>query len=534
MTDVTFDHRTIGHVLAAQAEANPSRVILRQGSRSVTFAQAFFAAHRIAGGLSKLGVQPQEPVAVMLDNDIDFALTWLGLGCLGAIEVPVNTAYKGSVLTHVLADSAARVAIVDAPYVARLEDVASRVPRLDTVVVRGDCEVAVAGATRVVGFEHLVTCEAKDPGDVGPWDVAAIMYTSGTTGISKGVVVPHGHAFASAAAFLDIDGHDNEFVTLPMFHIGGMWAGVYRSLIAGACATIAPQFSVRSFWSDVRRYECTSTLVLGAMADFLLRQPPRADDLVNPLRQVLMVPASGRLDEFGSRFGVEVNGGYGLTEAGTITRAGPESVRPGSCGWAREDIDIRLVDDHDAPVPPGEVGEMIVRARDPWTFMLGYHDMAQATMEACRNGWLHTGDAFYEAGDGQYCFVDRKKDCIRRRGENVSSVEVESELLARAEVAEAAVVAVASEHTEDEIKAVLVLHPGWTLNLEDLVLDLTERMPYFMVPRYFEIVDSLPMTATQKVMKAVLREEGVTSSTWDRESRGIRVTRSGIRIADDD
>jgi crotonobetaine/carnitine-CoA ligase len=322
---------------------------------------------------------------------------------------------------------------------------------------------------------------------------------------------------------------DVVLVTLPLFHAGGLWAGMYNALRSGATAVIYPTFSVSRFWDDVRRFGCTYTLMFGPMIPFLSAQPPRPDDADNPLRLVTAIPAPANIDEFSARFGVDVISSYGMTESGTVCWAEPGEVRPFVCGRSRDFIDIRLVDDHDVDVPEGQVGEIIMRSSEPWSMMLGYHRMPEATVHVWRNLWMHSGDAGYRNDAGQLVYVDRKKDALRRRGENVSSLEVEKYVMARPEVAEVAIVAVPSEHAEDEIKAVLVLAEGHEFDPVGLLEDLVERLPYFMVPRYYEVMDALPRTPTSKVQKGELRKRGVTASTWDCQAAGFRVTREGLR-----
>jgi crotonobetaine/carnitine-CoA ligase len=230
-----------------------------------------------------------------------------------------------------------------------------------------------------------------------------------------------------------------------------------------------------------------------------------------------MVPVMAQLDAFKARFGITaVATGYGLTEGSTIIRAPVGHAEPGPAGWLRPDFEARLVDEHDIEVAPGDVGELVVRSRDPWSVMDGYHQMPEATVAAWRNQWLHTGDAFRCDASGRWTFIDRLKDAVRRRGENVSSFEVESEINAHPAVLESAVIAVPSEHSEDEIMACVVLRPGQALSAAALLDFLDPRMPYFMVPRYLEFFDQLPKTPTEKIQKQLLRTRGLTPETHDR------------------
>lgn len=522
--------RTVGAVLDQQVRLRPDKVALIDGQgQTRTYRELQSTAFSVATGLAKLGVQRQEPVLVMLDNHIDNAVTFLGTAVGGMIEVPVNTAFKGEILRYVIENSGARIVVIEGAWCDRLAAISEGLDSVETVVVRGSTTAELPSRWTAVDFSELLEAEPIPPEPAAVWDVAAIIYTSGTEGTSKGVLCPHGHAFSMASFPGWLGPDDVVLVTLPLFHGGGLWAAMYNALRSGATAVIYPTFSASSFWDDVRRYGCTYTLLFGAMIPFLSAQPAKADDADNPLRLVTAIPAPGNIDEFSARFGVDVISSYGMTESGTVCWTEPGDVRPFVCGRPREFIDIRLVDDHDVDVPDGEVGEIIMRSREPWAMMLGYHRLPEATVQAWRNLWMHSGDAAYRNEAGQLVYVDRKRDALRRRGENVSSLEVEKHILARPDVAEVAIVAVPSEYGEDEIKAVLVLNEGHEFDPVAVLEDLVERLPYFMVPRYYEVVDALPRTPTQKVQKVELRRQGITASTWDCEAAGLRITRDGLR-----
>lgn len=509
--------RHVGAVFDAVLASAPDRVALRDPDQTLSYATLYERALAFGGGFARHGVARDECVLLMLDNHVDFVLCWLGLALTGRVEVPVNTAYKGTILAHVINNSGARAMVVEASYLPVLAEQAPRLTSLRTVFVRGGSLASIAGL-RVLPFEALVGPKAS-PARLMPWDLIGILYTSGTTGLSKGVRVTHAHAYGYASPVLldTIRPEEVTLCTLPMFHIGGQWAGVYKSLIAGGSAVVLPRFGATTFWDDVRHYGCTYTLLLGAMTNFLFRQPPSPRDREHTLRRVLMVPVMSQFEEFKSRFGIEqVATGYGLTEGSTIIRAPMGTAEPGPCGWLRPDFEARLVDENDIEVPEGEVGELIVRTREPWSVMDGYHAMPEATVKAWRNQWLHTGDAFRRDGQGRYFFLDRLKDAVRRRGENVSSFEVESEINEHPAVLESAVIAVPSEHSEDEIKACVVLKPDQQLEATALLEFLDARLPYFMVPRYIEILAQLPKTPTEKIQKQVLRDRGLNAATFDR------------------
>lgn len=520
--------RTLLAVLARAVAQRPDAPALRDPQRALSYAEAYEAARVLGGGLSRLGAAPGRPVLLMLDNHLDFAVGWLGLALVGAVEVPVNTAYRGSMLAYLIEDSDAEVIVIENRYCERLAQVADRLSTLRTVVVRGGSGSALSrDRFEVVRLDALLDATPATPVEAQPWDLTAIMYTSGTTGPSKGVLVSHAHAYGYCTPTLfDACGPDDRaLVTLPLFHIGGQWAGVYNALIASAEAVVLDGFHATTYWDDVRRYGATYTLMLGAMAGFLYRQPQRPDDADNPMTRALMVPVIPEVESFSERFGITIGTAYGSTEGSSTLFSDFGDARAGVCGRLRDDFEARIVDENDIEVPAGEVGELVLRAREPWSVMAGYHGKPEATVEVWRNQWLHTGDAFVIDADGRYRFIDRRDDALRRRGENISSFEVESAINEHPAVQESAAVAVASEHTEDEILAVVALLPDAEVTPEQLCAFLAENLPYFMVPRYVRLVDALPKTPTEKIQKKELRAAGVTEDTWDREAAGLTVRR---------
>ena len=511
--------RNIVSVFEAALARVPDRIAVRDPDRALSYAALHEEALRLGGGFQALGIAPAEHVLLMLDNHLDYVLAWVGLALTGRVEVPVNTAYKGSILAHVVNNSGAKVIVIEERYCALLAEIADRVTGLEQVVVRGNPRATPWPARlRVSAYADLPGARAQ-PVKLNPWDLMGILYTSGTTGLSKGVRVTQAHAYGySTPALYGV--HDDAEVTLstlPLFHIGGQWAAVYRGFIGGTTTVIVPRFSATTFWDDVRAYGCTYTMLLGAMANFLFRQPASPGDRDHPLRRATMVPVIAQLDEFTQRFGIrEVGTGYGLTEGSTILRAPFGHAQPGLAGWLRPDFEARIVDENDMEVGEGEVGELIIRTREPWSVMDGYHAMPEATVKAWRNQWLHTGDAFRRDASGRWFFLDRLKDAMRRRGENVSSFEVESEINEHPAVLESAVIAVPSDSTEDEIMACVVRKPGQQVQAAQLLEFLDARLPYFMVPRYVEFMDALPKTPTEKVQKQALRARGLTAQTFDR------------------
>lgn len=495
---------------------------------SWTVQEAYDRSLRLAGGLIGHGASRGKAVAALLDNHFDAVHTYLGMGLIGIIQVPINTAYKGSFLSHVLNDSGADTLVIEDAYCDRLAAVAGDLPLLKRVIVRGGSGEALRDHPfEVSSFDDLLTATAAESVACDPWEVQGYFYTSGTTGPSKGVRVTYGQAYTYATREDDPRSRptDRTLVILPLFHLAGQMYGVYQSLIARCLCVLEPVFSLSTFWDVVKQHQINNTVVVGAVAELLYQQPAAVGDADNPLELVYMAPLVSDPTGFADRFGVEVGAVFGGTEFGSPLAARPETVVGGECGYPREGFECRVVDEHDRPLPPGQVGELVIRAELPWTLSDGYLGLPEATVSAWRNQWLHTGDGFKTDETGRFFFVDRMKDSIRRRGENVSSFEVETEVNSFPAVLECAAITVPSELTEDDIKVVVVPRPGETVDSRELIEFLIERMPYFMVPRYVEVQDGLPKTPTQKIQKNELRRAGVTGSTWDREAASVRVDR---------
>lgn len=527
-----MDERTLIAAYERILARKPDDIAQADEAGAVTFAGSYERSLRLAAGFAAHGIGHQQPAALMLDNSLDAVHAWSGLGLGGMVEVPVNTAYKGRFLWHVLNDSGAELIVVEDSYAERLAEVAAELTALRTVAVRGDAARAagLSGRFRVVPLaeleEHGTATPA--PGDAG--ELMAYMYTSGTTGPSKGVLISHAHAYTYASREHQERPRDGDriLVTLPVFHLAGQWYGVYQALIHGLPAYVAPGFSVSRFWDTVRAQGSTVTVMLGAMAELLQQQPPRPDDADNPLELAIMAPLASDVAGFCRRFGLRAAAVYGMSEIGAVLDGPPETVVGGEAGFPREEFELRVVDADGKDVEPGEIGELWVRPEDPRLVMRGYHNLPDKTAATLVEGWVHTGDAFRIDAEGRFFFADRMKDALRRRGENVSSFEVERVINEYPAVFESAVVGVPSELTEDEIKAVIVVREGQHVDPVELTSFLIGRLPYFMVPRYLEFAAELPKTPTQKVHKHLLRDRGVGPGVWDREAAGI-VLRRGNR-----
>lgn len=526
--------RTVARVLASRAAACGDDVWITAGTADqaehITFAEMDRRSNRLARGLSRLGVAAGETVLVLLPDGAAILTAWCALAKLGAIEVPVNTHLRGAVLAHVLNNSRAKTLIADAGLLGPVADAAGDLAALERVVVAGGAAPEkISDAFETISFDSLFDDDDTALPGEGPrhHDIKAVMYTSGTTGPSKGVMITHCHAYEyalSVVELLELCKTDVYYSPLPLFHIAGQWAAVYASLIAGCRVVIPPAFSLKEFWPDVRAHGGTVTFLLGAMANFLYRQAPAPDDTDNPMERMLVVPLLPEIEDFKTRFDVLVSTTWGATEINVPTRSSFDLADNKTCGRVADDrFEVRIVDEHDNEQPPGVPGEALVRAKIPWILMAGYWGNAEATVAAWRNQWVHSGDMLMRDEAGNHYFVDRTKDAIRRRGENISSMEVEQEINAHAAVLECAVIPVASEHTEQEVMAVIVPKDGAEIDPEDLVRFLEPRMARFMVPRYIDVVDALPKTQTGKIQKFELRAAGLTDTTWDREAAGIKL-----------
>jgi crotonobetaine/carnitine-CoA ligase len=441
---------------------------------------------------------------------------WLGLGWLGAVQTGVNTDFRGTSLTYVLGDCEARQMLCATEFLPRLAEVAGRLERLELVIVTdGDAPADFPVATVAAGE----LWDAATPTELPPpqrHDICCISYTSGTTGASKGVLVPWGRLWPNHA-WLDVGPDDVFYCAFPMFHLSGMlpmaWTG-----FPGGQVVLRESFKTQHFWSDVRTYGCTVTPLIPTMMNWLLDQPEQPDDADNPLRIVAQAPVIPRVDEFKARFGVQVRTVFGNTEIGTPLYAGPDVTADPDSHWksVTPGYEVRVVDEHDYEVPAGIVGELVVRTTEPWRMMAGYFGRPDTTAEAWRNGWFHTGDGLVRDEQGRYNFVDRIKDSMRRRGENISSTEVEAYVNEHPAVAESAAIGVPSEHGEDEVKICVVLAEGESVAHADLHAFLRERMPAFMIPRFIEFLDAPERTeAMQRIKKPGLRADPLNDRTWD-------------------
>lgn len=499
-----------------------------------TYRQLQRAVRSTAWALSDLGIVHGDRVSVWLPNGRMALRVWFAANAIGAVVVPINTGYKGRLLEHVLRNSRPRVAIVHPDLIDRLTTIDPAVLP-ETIIVakprgRGQHNDLPPRALSAEVLTQGRTDIAPQPTQkILPHHTYGLIYTSGTTGPSKGAVCTYLqlHAWAAWSRELCTD-RDCHLIDLPLFHGSGILP-VYSMLALGASIAMVGRFSTDTYWQRARQTGVTVANLLGVMANFLLQRPPSPDERAHSLRLVSSVPLIDDIPAFRERFGVDVMTAFNMTEVARpiVSELNPQ-VSGGYCGRVRPPFEARIVDENDMEVGTNIPGELVVRSDEPWVISPGYHGMPEASASAWRNGWFHTGDEFVCDEEGRYYFVDRLKDAIRRRGENVSSVEVERELLEHPAVGEAAIVGVPAPSGDEEILAVVAPKDGASIVELDLINHLAQRLAYFMVPRYIRVVDSLPKTPTNKTEKYVLRSAGVTEDTWDREMAGLRLRRENL------
>jgi crotonobetaine/carnitine-CoA ligase len=531
MREFSPPERVLGRVLEEQAATHGDRVFLDfKGEGEISYRRLDEMASRFANGFCESGIHQGAKVAVMLPNCPEYLYCWFGLAKIGAVMVPINTAHKGDLLQYIVNQSEAEAIATDMPLLSRLRDIQDGLEKVKRVFVHtwnGHVEPVKFPTSALA---DLGEASAKSPRvEVKHSDPMTILFTSGTTGPSKGVVMSHHYYYHAARTIgrgMGAGPDDILYTCLPLFHVNAQVCTVLAALLFDARVAMYEHFSASTFWDEIRRSRATVFLALGAMGNILSKAPPRLDDSNNNVRLALIVPPPEDLEGFEKRFGLRVvYETFGMTEGIVAPPAIAEPRRPGCCGQPAEDTDVRIVDDDDLPLGPRQTGEIVMRPREPYTMMSGYYNMPEETLRAFRNLWFHTGDLGYMDEDGYLYFVGRKKEAIRRRGENISAFEVERIVNQHPSVLESAAIAVPSELGEDDVKIVVVLKEGERVSPEELIRFCEERMAYFMVPRYVEFREALPKTPTQRVEKYKLQAEGNGPGAWDRETAGYRLRR---------
>jgi len=514
-------------ILRDRAAAHPDRPYLRyEGGPWLSYGEVNARANRIANALLARGVRRGECVSTLLPNSEDHLPIWFGILKAGAVQSPINTAYVGDFLSWALNLPQARILVIADSFLDRLEFIAGELPHLELVLVwRSGNQTGPDPSVRWEPVDALWEAGDGEPDvEVGWTDDARIMFTSGTTGRSKGVIKQHASDYYSARTYCnvcEVTEEDVFFSCLPLFHSNAQVLAAYPAMVAGARIAYSERYSSTKFWSQVIDADATVLNTVSAMNYFIWNTPPGPQDRAHRVSRIMAMPAPKDIYEpFEARFGIRFIEGYGLTETGMVTYQ-PPGVPPriGSCGVATPGFEVSVVEPGtDRPLPPGTAGEIVVDMKIPNIVMRAYAGMPEKTAEDFRNLKLHTGDLGRMDEDGYLYFMDRVKDYIRRRGENVSSMEVERVVASHHGVLEAAAIGVKALEgagAEDEIMVCVVARQE-PPDPDELLAWCAERMPYFAVPRYLRFVDHLPKTPTERVKKTDLRAAGVTADTHDR------------------
>ena len=513
--------RTLPQMLTAQADLHGDRPLLSVGEVTWTFRDAPGAAASRAGMLAAAGILAGDRVALLLGNRIELMEMVLACGWIGAIAVPINTAAMGPQIAYFLQNSGAKALVIESDLLPRFEQVDMSRLALEHIWSVGE---SAGHAFAALPAKPLPAPGVPIPAAaVKPGDTLAILYTSGTTGPSKGVMCPHAQYYwwgINSIELLEITADDILCTTLPLFHINAL-SSFAQALLAGARMVLLERFSASAFWPAMKDSGGTVAYLLGAMVPILLARPQGSEERDHQVRVALGpgVPAD-MIAAFTARTKVRVLEGYGSTETNFVIGATIDRQEAGTMGPIRPGFQARVADADDFEVPAGVAGELLLRADEPFAMATGYFGMPEKTVEAWRNLWFHTGDRVVRESDGNFRFLDRLKDAIRRRGENISSYEVEQVLLSHPQIDMVAVFPVRSELAEDEVMAAIVPKSGVRPEPLELMSFCEPRMPYFAIPRFLDFVSELPRTENGKVQKFKLRERGPDKETWDREAAG--------------
>ncbi len=523
---------TLMHALARCVEAHGDDEFANIGGDRITYGEVDARANALARAFADLGVAKGDRVVSIFDTSMDVLICWFAINKLGAIWVPINTAYRGEFLRHQLGDSGARIAICDPHYLERLTEIADLLPDLTLILCRGDgpfadCTIPIQALDAYRGGDR-----SPLPIVVEPADLACLIYTSGTTGPSKGCMISHNYMCMQGRQQLravPTTREDISWTPLPLFHAAAITI-VLGALVSGHRIAVCPRFSVSGFWDDIEASGATNAQLMAAIFS-LVAHAPDSDAMHRCRGQLQMIygqPISPDVRViWKKRFGVPIvsSWAYGQTEGVRLTMVLPDETPPETCaGRVSDEFEMMIVDGDDQPLPDGQVGEIVYRPREANIMFEGYWQRPADTQKAWRNLWMHSGDLGRIEG-GYLFFADRAKDYLRSRGENVSSFEVERVYSGHPAIAEVAVHATGAQDAEDEIKVTIVLNKEVSITEHELCLWSIDNLPHFAVPRFYEFRHELIKNPTGRVLKYRLRDEGVTPATWDREVAGVIVRR---------
>lgn len=540
--------RTLGSLAHNQAKRFGEKVFILSNDHRISYREFDERSSRIANRLSQMGIKKGDKVAILLDNSVDFLYIWFGIAKLGAVEVPINTELKGEMLRHTLTHSDSVLVVTETYYLDRLALIGQDLPNVQAVIVYPDlpAERQWTSSLPLVGYPDLLTGDATLPDVlVEPSDLMAIMYTSGTTGPAKGVMLSHEygvHFAEQKAVHLYTSAQDVIYNCYPMHNATGQFETTMTAMVAGGSVAHDDRFSASRFWDRLRFYGATEFVYMGGILSILHKQPERPDDAENLVRAAYGCPTPRDIQrDFERRFGLVLVEVYGSTEAGPVTFNPYDSPRVGSCGKPTSGYDVRIVDEYDRQVPPGEIGEIVIRPIHPFAMFSGYYKNPEMMVKVAHNFWYHSGDLAYYDEDGYLFFSQRKKHAIRKKGYMISSWDIEQTAIRHPAVLEAAVVGLPDEMGEEEIKLAIVLVDDRQFeNIESRRIEsvesrriepveiwhyLSQQLAYYMVPRYIEFKQSFSKTPTQRIEKYLLQEEGVTPETWDAMAHGLEARR---------
>lgn len=523
---------TLTGLLARRARQAPDNPALLFEGREYSYAELNREADRLGSALMAQGLGKGDVLGVFLGNRPEYLFTTLGSSRAGLVNVSINIAYKGEFLHYALEHSGVQILITDARLAQAVAQLDELPPTLRTLVYLGDDAPDIdAPGLRVLSWAELLAGASDAPQfpRVEYHDIGAISFTSGTTGKSKGVVAPHLQGVIMAretAQAFGLTPRDRLYTCMPLFHGMAQVTTCAAAIYAGACIILSPRFSVSNLWNEVREARATQFNALGSMLHMLLSTPPSPRDREHDVQLVFAAPAPAEvLYRFEARFGVHVLEGYGQTEIKNVLYNPRQGRKVGSLGKPTASSILEIHDEQGNRLAPGQVGEIVYRPRLPHIMLSHYHRNPTATLEKMAGLWWHTGDLGSMDEDGFFYFHDRKSDSLRRRGENISSMELERALAAFPGVVDAAAIGVRSDLGEDEVMVVVEHHAPQALDFSALFQHCVRQLPRFMVPRYYRVVQVLPRTPTGKVLKVPLREAGLTADTWDHVAVGLTVPR---------
>ncbi len=521
-------NRTLGEILEDKARKNGAKAFVHFKDEIASYEQMNERANRAANWFLSMGLEKGDKVVILLSNCLEWLYVWLGLAKIGVVAVPLNTHHKGALLQYSVNHCDARFMVVSKDLVDRIRSIRAGLTTLSTLVVHPNNDGCSDLGLDTIPFPQLLSALPTSPdADVKCDDDLMILYTTDSTGPSQGVVSPHGQYVREGeqrARLVSMMPNDVFYCASPLYHIVPLGDMLMSCLIADASMVISDRMSTRRFWRNAGKYGATVSIVWGSTMRRLYAQPPREDDAANSLRLLLVPDAPESTHEaFERRFNLTVAEGYGLTEVNPVFACIPEERKIGSCGKAVEDLEVKIFDDNDNELPPGETGEIVCRPTKPHIMMKEYYKMPDKTLERWRNLWFHTDDYGYQDEEGYFYFVEGKNSAIKYRGENISPFEVEEIINSHHSVLESVIVGVPSELGGQDVKVLVQLRKGHTLVPEQLIEYCEQRMAFFMVPRYIEFVDEFPRTTTGEILKRDLKI--ITAETWDRERAGYTIKR---------